>query len=141
MKTEPTDLDREAARLFTPAPGMRMWIWLETGEDAVRFLGRTGVASNPLAFDETRFEAVVEILTGRFRVTAIDSDDPATVGAMVAQFDRHAVTVVDRRDVLPGDVERRFAVLAEFDGAQTLTTGPTRGAALVAAMKAIKAAP
>lgn len=25
MKTEPTDLDREAARLFLPAPGMRFF--------------------------------------------------------------------------------------------------------------------
>lgn len=134
MKTEPTDLDREAATLFTPAPGMRMWIWIETGEDAVRFLGRTGVASNP-------FVAVVEILTGRFRVTAIDTDDAATSGCFVDQIEAlrpdQPVTVVDRLRVLPGETDRRFMVLVEHDGTQTTSTGPTRGAALVAAKRAL----
>ena len=71
-------------------------------------------------------------------------DEPATVGCMLAQVEAmrpgQAVSIVDRLCSLPGEDERRFAVLVEHDGAQTVATGPTRGAALVAAMKALEGA-
>ena len=74
------------------------------------------------------------------RTVAIDTDDNPTVGQMLAQVEAarpgQAVSIVDRMHTLPGDTERRFAVLVEHDGTQTVATGPTRGAALVAARRA-----
>lgn len=34
MKTSPTDVDREAARLFNPAPGMRVRAKMRDAEDS-----------------------------------------------------------------------------------------------------------
>lgn len=112
MKTEPTQLDREAAGLFNcddgmragvqvciPLPGGLRWEW-----------DRDGICP-----------------------AALDTDDPATVGCMLAQLERHgAVTVVDRLHSL-GEPDRRFMVIVERNVAEQETaTGPTRGAALVA---------
>jgi hypothetical protein len=132
MKTEPTDLDREAARLFAHMPGMRVMHsdggWGRIAEAAwagAALLHRTG---------DSMAASVAQI-------AAIDTDDPATVGCMLTQVEAmrpgQAVTVVDRLRSLPGEHGRRFAVLVEHDGAETVATGPTRGAALVVAMRAL----
>ena len=135
MKTAPTETDREAARLFEPAPGMRAW----------RTTG-VGMMSDPGMVIEVDPATAPHggIRTERgwswLPVCAIDTDDPAIVGCMLAQVEAvrpgQAVSIVDRLHSLPGDAERRFAVLVEHDGTQTVATGPTRGAALVAARRA-----
>ena len=134
MKTAPTETDREAARLFEPAPGMRAW----------RTTG-VGMMSDPGMVIEVDPATAPHggIRTERgwswLPVCAIDADDPATVGVMLAQVEAvrpgQAVSIVDRLHSLPGEDERRFAVLVEHDGTQTVATGPTRGAALVAARR------
>lgn len=61
MKQEPTKLDYEAGALFDLAPGMRVWFvgaWLRLGDDC-----------------ETCMSPY-----------ALDTDDPATMGVMFAQF-------------------------------------------------------
>ena len=70
MKTAPTELDREAATLFTPIPGMRVWIdWSLPHEDS---------------WGDGAWLRIVE---GQWvdHVAAPDLDDPATVGCMLAQ--------------------------------------------------------
>lgn len=136
MKTTPTDLDREAARLFRIEVRMRAF---------TEFARGTVINADPMddgticvtLVGEGTYEALG-------RPVAIDADDPATAGQMLAQVEAmrpgQAVSIVDRLRSLPGEDERRFAVLVEHDGAQTVATGPTRGAALVAAMKALKGA-
>lgn len=135
MKTEPTDIDREAAGLFTASHGMRVW----------RAISPETMSSPSLVIEAEAGPGVgvrTELGWSWFRICAIDTDDPATVGQMLAQVEAlrpgQAVSIVDRLRSLPGEDERRFAVLVEHDGAQTVTTGPTRGAALVEAMKALK---
>lgn len=167
MKAEPTDLDREAASLFTPAPGMRVmheiahvvrpashkgrevcemrpaWVRIVTARDAgtcrafaVEGNATVGRRACQLEYGATRASTLLQ---------AIDTDDPATVGCMLAQVEQSgsglSVTIVDRLVTIPGEPDRRFAVLvSSMDGVQDVFTGPTRGAALVAAMRAIKGA-
>lgn len=134
MKTKPTDLDREAARLFTPAPGMRVF-------NAYTGWGRLAEAAwagTTLAHWSTDSLAVA----GHTRVDALDTDDPPTVGAMLAQVEQSrpgfAVSIIDRLATIPGEPDRRFAALvSNADGVQDVFTGPTRGAALVAAGRAL----
>ena len=118
MKTEPTETDREAGRAFVPWPAMRV-MWTTNSKRWERIADGTAHTGHPFA---------------------IDTDDPATAGQMLAQVGAmrpgQAVSIVDRMRSLPGEDERRFAVLVEHDGAQTVATGPTRGAALVAARRA-----
>lgn len=131
MKARPTDLDRKAATLFTPAPGTRAYVagaWVR-------------VADADYGYDEDG--QCASDIHSVFPVDAIDTDDPATVGCMLAHVeaatDGSAVTMSDRRCSMPHDSERRFMVLVDLkDGGQTTATGPTRGAALVAAMLAIR---
>lgn len=128
MKTEPNGIDRQAPGLFEPSQGMRMGrtvagrtVWNRiSGDPQGMFLSADG------SDDES---------------VCIDTDDPATVGCMLTQLERgiRAVSVVDRCFILPGDDERRFLVLVDAHGGDQVTaTGPTRGAALVAAMRALK---
>ena len=143
MKAEPTDMDREAARLFTAAPGMRV-IWSD------RLYGglwaRISVAGERVA-------GCYEVGTGTWDIwsmgmrglDAIDTDDAATVGAMLTQVEAArpgaTVSVIDRLLTLPNDPVRRFAALVTSEaGVQDVFTRPTRGAALVAAMRAVRAA-
>ena len=129
MKTEPTDIDREAAGLFNAAPGMRVvYVSSVNGRRKLEWCrvrdGASGVYGAP---------------------DALDTDDPATVGCMLAQVDSLAegcgVTIADRRRTIPGDSERRFMVVIDHaEGHQTTATGPSRGAALVAAMRKLKGA-
>lgn len=123
MKTTPTETDREAGRVFVPLPAMCV-MWTATSKRWERVADGTAHTGHPFA---------------------IDADDPATAGQMLAQVEamrpRQAVSIVDRLRSLPGEDERRFAVMVEYDGAQTVATGPTRGAALVAAKRALAEAP
>ena len=133
MKTTPAPIDIEAARLFRVQLRMRAW---------TEFARGTVINADPMddgticvtLVGEGTYEALG-------RPVAIDTDDLPTVGAMLAQVEANrpgqAVSIVDRLHSLPGDAERRFAVLAEHDGTQTVATGPTRGAALVAAKRAL----
>ena len=118
MKQEPTQLDREAAGLFRCMDGM-MGGW-PCGWPYTR---ATDAGPAPSwAWDRSEGDA-----------DAIDTDDPATVGCMVAQLERHGVvTIVDRMHSLPGEADRRFQVIIARNAAEQETaTGPTRGAALV----------
>ena len=126
MKTTPTDIDRKAARLFTPAPGMRVW---QTAE--ARTIGPRRV----IEVDENDIKT--EGGWSRLPICAIDTDDPATVGCMLAQVEDVAGYPVDawshsRHAGTEFEIDR-------YDGA-TLGSGPTRGAALVEAMRAMKTA-
>ncbi len=118
MKTTMAAIDREAGRAFVPWPAMRV-MWTTNSKRWERIADGTAHTGHPFA---------------------IDTDDPATAGQMLAQVEAmrpgQAVSIVDRMRSLPGEDERRFAVLVEHDGAQTVATGPTRGAALVAARRA-----
>jgi len=121
MKKTPTPVDIDAARLFTCVDGMRAgWCY----ESVTAIPPRIRCAWERICSDGKEPDA-------------IDVDDGPTVGAMLAQIEAmrpgQAVSIVDRLRSLPGDDERRFAVLVEHDGTQTVATGPTRGAALVAA--------
>lgn len=129
MKTEPNEVDREAAQMFTPAPGMRVvYVSSVNGRRKLEWCrvrdGANGVYGAP---------------------HALDTDDPATAGCMLAQVEAAAegcgVTIADRRCTIPGDGERRFMVVIDHaEGHQTTATGPSRGAALVAAMRKLKGA-
>lgn len=143
MKSAPTDLDRDAARFFTPAPGSlalyRVGIagpdrWLRMCEDMVD----SGMYSHPMA---------------------LDADDPATAGCMLAQVrdkvGAHAVVWQWHRRV-DGDADAFSVILTpnrealqrgfwcrplmEHDETDPNPKSPTEGAALVAAMKKLKAA-
>lgn len=118
MTTKPTETDRESGRVFVPLPAMCV-MWTATSNRWERVADGTAHTGHPFA---------------------IDTDDHATAGQMLAQVEAmrpgQAVSIVDRLRSLPGEDERRFAVLVEHDGAQTVATGPTRGAALVAARRA-----
>lgn len=135
LKTTPTDLDREAARLFDAAQGMMAWhcAWngVEVGPERVTWV-----------------YAGINKIEGRYTngpVEAFDTDDPATGGVMLAQVESvkpgAAVTIVDRLNNLAHELDRRFQVIVTgAEGWQSVHTGPTRGAALVAAMRALKGA-
>lgn len=136
MKIEPTDTDREAAGLFRVEVRMRAF---------TEFARGTVINADPMD-DGTLCVTIVG--EGAYEAmglpVAIDTDDPATVGVMLAQVDAAAqdvaVSIVDRLHSLPDDDGRRFMVIVEHDGTHTTVFGPTRGAALVAAMRALKGA-
>jgi len=123
MKTTPAPIDREAATLFQAVAGMRLaYFHTVNGREKhewcrVRDTG-AGVYGPP---------------------GAIDTDDPATVGVMLAQVraaaNDPALHVVAGEPDLDGllwwSVPRRFA------GRSALSR--TEGAALVAAMRALRA--
>ena len=117
MKTEPTETDRLAAQLFAPAGGMRAaWRGERNGVRPVWERLRDGSEATPDFYD---------------------TDDPATVGCMLAQVEDVAGYPVDawshsRHAGTEFEIDR-------YDGA-TLGSGPTRGAALVEAMRAMKTA-
>lgn len=139
MKTTPTETDREAARVFAMSSGMRAWCRIEGAEVVARVLGKDPVTMHAHAYAESLGMHLTESLAHNFGPAAIDTDDNSTVGQMLAQVEAmrpgQAVSIVDRLHSLPGEDERRFAVLVEHDGTQTVATGPTRGAALVAARR------
>ena len=128
MKTTPTPIDCEAATLFACVDGMRAaWSY-------------RSVTSVPPR-ERWMWERVTS--DGK-EPDAIDTDDNPTAGEMLAQVESAvpgaAVSIADRLHSIPGDDERRFMVIVECNGTQTTATGPTRSAALVAAMRAFKVA-
>ena len=114
MKTTPTETDREAAQLFAPSGGMRAaWRGERNGVRPVWERLRDGSDATPDFYD---------------------TDDPATVGCMVAQVEAAAGAPVDvwaysRHTGIEHEVD-------SYDGT-TLGCGPSRGAALVAAKRAL----
>jgi len=165
MKTEPTDLDREAARLFHPKSGVRVlcsfprddarwfrvagWVGAEDEHPIANIVDAGGKVVATVMHtravrlvDETRrwkprrraaVKGSTSVESGGMLpdVFAIDTDDPATVGVMLAQVDAMAGGHVDTwaRGTVHG-VDSRDE--------ESLGCGPTRGAALVAAMRALR---
>lgn len=116
MKTQPTDIDREAATLFACVDGMR-----------------AGWSYNSVTSVPPRERWTWERVTSDGKEPhAIDTDDPATVGVMLAQVE---ATVVDG---LPVELYR-ITPGGWWQTDAPGVGGPTRGAALVAAMRALKA--
>lgn len=118
IKAQPSELDREAARLFSPAPGVRAWVhgaWARgvpsTLDDSTVFL------------PEGSSYGLV-----RGAAEAFDADDPATVGCMHAQVEQAEGVGLEVYS-LPGGW---FGTSCPGEG------GRTRGAALVAAMQHFK---
>lgn len=137
MKTEPRDIDREAARLFIPVAGMRVWFihdWTPS-----RILNGAGMAR----WERGGSDFAVET-SGPLGLDAIDTDDPATVGCMLAQVeaayaeDLHVVWIRFPTEGDAGWVVQPADWSMSLDG---IGFDLTRGAALVAAMRALKADP
>ena len=118
--------------MFTPAPGMRVWL-LHDGTPS-RILNDAGTAR----WERGGVDFAVET-SGPLGLDAIDTDDPATVGCMLAQVEAEAQESVELWHC-PDDPPEESGVV--FIRARDFASypGPTRGAALVAAMRAIKAA-
>ena len=132
MKTEPTDIDREAARLFVPAPGMRVW-FLHDGTPS-RILNGAGAAR----WERGGSDFAVET-SGPLGLDALDTDDPATVGCMLAQVETVAGKPIDTWMSTKGPMpELPYAV--ESGPYVTIGRGATRGHALLAAMRGLKRA-
>ncbi len=129
MKTEPIETDREAAQLFTPAPGTRAWGGhfgehrgpvrvLRVEPDGCAIILSEDDEYNPFVFSDG--------------IVAIDTDDPATRGCMIAQ-----VRATDPFF----HVEPLAADEFQIHWLQTYLNGhvfESEGAALVAAMRAIR---
>ena len=141
MKTEPTDLDRRAAQLFVPRRGMRVW-FTEPGaeERACTVLEFSPSRCN---WDAKQPRAWVAWdgsggACGWVRLayaSAIDTDDPATVGCMLAQVETEAGPVSMTWDRWSDGQEHYVIRYGDR------WRGPTRATALVAAMRALKPAP
>lgn len=117
MKTTPTDIDREAARLFTVGRGMTY------GRECAGAVGAV----------------VWNVSHGQdVEADAIDTDDPATVGVMLAQVEMAYGARVDAtwRWRLNGIAE--YVVRIETSATVHAAHGPTRSTALVAAMRQLK---
>lgn len=127
MKKEPNDLDREAAKLFKAAGGMRYWTRRFVDPQWDRL---------PEGFDPSRPRTIGERVTAREIQTheALDTDDGPTKGAMLDQIR------ADRNDahVSVQWIDGQWCVCAGPVGqfSEFLGTGPTEGAALVDAKKA-----
>lgn len=141
MKLAPTDLDREAARLFNAVPRMRAW-FAEPGADA-RACTVLDVSTLPGEWDpgKPRRWVAWEALAGACGwvraewLTALDTDDGPTQGAMLAQVETAAGADCPGAYLHPwsdGWAVRRGTALRRY-------AGPTKGAALVAAKRALAA--
>ena len=132
MKTAPTDIDRESAMLFTRMPGMRVWL-------------DRSLPHEP-SWGDGAWSRVVEDGQSFDDVSALDTDDPATVGCMSAQVDAKyggpcmvaCGSDVDRSGPLAWAV--RAWTGRDLNGIMFTPFGHTRGAALVAAMRALNPA-
>jgi len=142
MKTAPTETDREAARLFALAPGMRAWCRIEGAEVVARILGKDPVTMHAHAYAEALGMHLTESLAHNFDPAAIDSDDPASVGCMAAQVEQLATLddIMDRWPDVAGD--DRWMLIATVHETQDAVRlfAPTLGALVVAAMKVLKGA-
>lgn len=137
MKTEPTVLDREAATLFTPAPGMRAimsdslfggrWVRIAVADEKLAGCYETGVDT---------WDVYTKDWWG---MDALDTDDPATVGCMLAQVEAVVGKPIDTWMSTKGPMpELPYAV--ESGPYVTIGRGATRGHALLAAMRGLKRA-
>jgi hypothetical protein len=134
MKVSPNVIDREAATLFAAAPGMNVW------------RGVNAVTVGPHRVIDVDGEGVRTAEGWSwFPVVAIDTEDPATVGCMLAQVEQaanHTLSEVADNGKDHRRPERRHAVMVWSDRAgcerHESAHGHTRGAALVAAMQNLK---
>lgn len=122
MKTTPTDVDREAGQAFVPWPAMRV-MWTTKSKRWERIADGTAHTGHPFA---------------------IDADDHATAGQMLAQVEAAAGTdcvVTHGTMVEPaGELKWKVRKANGFDlHVLGNVFGPTRGAALVAAKRALAA--
>jgi hypothetical protein len=140
MKSAPTDIDRQAAELFAAAPRMRAW-FTEPGADA-RACTVLDVSTLPGEWDpgKPRLWVAWEAPAGACGwvraewLTALDVDDGPTQGAMEA-------------DIIAalGGIPDIWGVHYHCDGGWVVELndshyyGPTKGAALVAAKRALAA--
>ena len=155
MKTEPTDIDREAATLFTPSPGMQVmheiahvvrpashkgrevcemrpaWVRIVTARDAGTC--RAFAVEGNATVGRRAYQMEYFVARASMFLQAIDTDDPATVGCMLAQ--------VEEAEGLGIPVEVYLSTPDWWTTDCRGHGGPTRGAALVAAMKALKSDP
>jgi len=143
VKTQPTETDREAARLFTPAPGMHVAYSLRGSVEWGRCIMTE--AGMKLCSEHWTAHTVVGV-----SIVAIDTDDMPTCGAMLEQVEAAAGCQLKIADAWSGDVAKApdmFAVCARTAGCAPMGwdtppreygRGVTRRDALVAAMLAIK---
>jgi hypothetical protein len=123
MKTAPAPTDRKAATLFVCADGMRAaWSY-------------RSVTSVPPR-ERWAWERVTR--DGK-EPDAIDTDDGPTVGAMLAQVEAASSCSVELWHCPDDPPEESSVVFIRALGFATWK-GPTHGAALVAAMRALKEA-
>lgn len=135
MKTTPTELDREAAGLFKTAPGVRAWRTF--GHDWVRIMNEDWCAVD--VYDAWVSDYAVAHLS------ALDTDDPATMGCMLAQveeaeeFGDSCVWMEPDTDV-SGVANGRWLVkrLDGFGGVEMLADEVSKSAAIVSAMRSLK---
>ena len=137
MKTEPNDIDKEAAALFKPAPGMRAiksdslfggrWVRIAVADENLAGCYEAGVDT---------WEVYIKDWWG---MDALDTDDPATVGCMLAQVEAVVGKPIDTWMSTKGPMpELPYAV--ESGPYVTIGRGATRGHALLAAMRGLKRA-
>lgn len=144
MKNEPTDIDREAARLFAVAQGMRVQV-SNAQDDALVRVDWCRVAESTWAGGLLLHRmSSSQVLASYTDIIAFDTDDPATVGCMLAQVEQaanHTLSEVADNGEDHRRPERRHAVMvwsARANCERHEADGPTRGAALVGAMRQIK---
>lgn len=126
MKIQPNGADREAARLFKPAGGM-LFAWLNASGHWV-------------------WERVADWHDGRWPVEGLvpgegavfDTDDPATVGCMLVQAEAAIRGFMVARDVMGNGKWRAWGNVWDKNDHTVFIDGSTRGAALVAAMRALR---
>jgi hypothetical protein len=131
VKPAPTPIDREAATLFQAVAGMRA---CNAGGEWGR-LAEADWAGAVLL--HRRFDSMA--LHGA-HIDAIDTDDPATVGCMLAQVreaDGGPMGFIRPHRENPWSGEPPEFAYSQSDG-MARHFGPTTGAALVAAMRALR---
>jgi len=139
MKINPTGIDREAATLFAPAPGMRVHVG-DAQDDALVRVDWCRVAESTWAGGLLLHRlSSSQALASCVDIIAIDTDDPATAGVMLSQVEATHGSPVDVvwRWKTAGTIEY-VAEWCEGDSFVDTAAGPTRGAALVAAMRKFK---
>lgn len=142
MRDEPTELDREAAIFFKPAVGMSVRTTYEPREWGVVLFyaeDEEGLWPEGAAWTPGGANTRVHLFE---RIEALDTDDPATVGCMLAQVEDAAGALIVSLWWGWWSVGGRVEYVAQWQRGGTIHThrGPTRAAALVAAMKALKGA-
>lgn len=129
---EPTDLDREAAIFFKPARGMRVRTTYEPREWGVVLFyaeDEDGLWPDAAAWTPGGANNRVHLFE---RIEALDTDDPATVGCMIDQVEQA------EGNNTSVEVYRMSNEWYWFTQNRCGRDSSTRGAALVAAMKALK---